>query len=206
MSNGLVLSTRIPVDASRRPIGSIWYPTTNEPYLPAGRNVNGNYLDQIVSTCEFVSYHVNITMTTTPYTAGDVVGGEQTLANAVRFANGSGVLWSVSLDDLEAQGPALALHFFHRNPDGTYTDNAAPNYGAGSANLRNRKITTWFVEEDDWKVVGSGVVSATPLVPQTPFVMTNSETDVILVPIIRSAETYAGTTEGLSLHIQVART
>lgn len=56
------------------------------------------------------------TITTTPYTSGDAVGGIMQIANAARYAGGSGLLESVLLlDRSQAQRAAIDLFFFDRS-------------------------------------------------------------------------------------------
>jgi hypothetical protein len=60
------------------------------------------------------------------YHANDVVGGIQTLANAVRLTGGTGVVQSLVISDLAAQNAILEIYLFSATPGtGVYTDNAA---------------------------------------------------------------------------------
>ena len=79
-------------------------------------------------------FHVFTTPTVTAgaYTAGDVVGGEQTLANAARVSGGGGIISSVGMS---SEGGTIAADdieviFYTSNPASTYTDNAALPTGA----------------------------------------------------------------------------
>ena len=66
------------------------------------------------------------TVTAGGYTALDIVGGVQALANTHRVSGEAVVLQSVVLTDLAKQDQALTLFFFNANPsNGTYTDNIA---------------------------------------------------------------------------------
>lgn len=68
------------------------------------------------------------------YAAGDVIGGIQTIADAVLVAGGKLKLESVHVRDKAGQAPALRLYFFSATPAaGTYTDNAPLVWGAGDA-------------------------------------------------------------------------
>lgn len=66
------------------------------------------------------------TITATPYTANDTVGGKQTIANAYRASGGSSVLQSLVILDNASQGAAFDIIFFNADPTaGIYTDNGA---------------------------------------------------------------------------------
>lgn len=68
---------------------------------------------------------VTPTITTTPYTANDCVGGKITLTNAMRVSGGTAILQSLTVVDLSNQKVQLELFFFDADPvGGTYTDNA----------------------------------------------------------------------------------
>lgn len=60
------------------------------------------------------------------YTAGDAVGGLQTITGAAMPDVGSGILHSVTVGNLAAAAPTLDVIIFSANPTGTtVTDNAA---------------------------------------------------------------------------------
>lgn len=64
--------------------------------------------------------------TSPAYTAGDAVGGKQTLASALRVASGTALLESISITDLGNQKAALEIIIFDSDPAAaTITDNAA---------------------------------------------------------------------------------
>lgn len=70
------------------------------------------------------------TVTAGAYTAGDIIGGEQTLANAARISGGGGILTGVTFiaEDDDADGWAaedIEILIFESDPGGTYTDNNA---------------------------------------------------------------------------------
>lgn len=74
-------------------------------------------------------FHVFTTPTVTAgaYAANDVVGVEQTLANAARVSGGGGIISSVAMS---SEGGTIAADdvevlFFTSDPAGTYTDNGA---------------------------------------------------------------------------------
>jgi nucleotide-binding universal stress UspA family protein len=70
------------------------------------------------------------TITAGGYTAGDLLGGEQTLTNAARWSGGSGILTGISMSAEDDSGDGWGANdveviIFKSNPAGTYADNAA---------------------------------------------------------------------------------
>lgn len=60
------------------------------------------------------------------YTALDIVGAIQTIANATRVSGEATILQSITVTDLAKQNVDLTIFFFNANPaNGTYTDNIA---------------------------------------------------------------------------------
>jgi hypothetical protein len=69
---------------------------------------------------------VTPTINTAAYTAGDAVGGLQTLSGAGRFGVHTGVIHSVVVTDLSDQSADLDIIIFSSNPSGTtVTNNSA---------------------------------------------------------------------------------
>lgn len=69
---------------------------------------------------------VTPTIETGAYTAGDLVGGKQTISNAFRAESGSGLLQTIQVHDIGAEGKNLEIVFFTSNPSGTtFTENSA---------------------------------------------------------------------------------
>jgi hypothetical protein len=65
-------------------------------------------------------------ITSGAYTANDIVGAVQTIANAARSSAKPTILQSITITDLGAQSNAFSIYFFHTTPpNGTYTDNLA---------------------------------------------------------------------------------
>ncbi len=103
--------------------------------LPAGTNLLGKVgIDQTTpGTTNFVTAgglavnkRLTPTVTAGAYAAGQVVGGVQTLTNAVRSGILSGILHGIFVKSKGTSTPALTLYFFDTNPsNGTYTDNVA---------------------------------------------------------------------------------
>jgi len=69
---------------------------------------------------------VTPTVTAGAYTALDIVGAIQTIANATRVSGEATILQSITVTDLNKQNVELTIFFFNANPaNGTYTDNLA---------------------------------------------------------------------------------
>lgn len=89
-------------------------------------------LDVALSTLENVGgYTKNISITPTvsaspAYTAGDAIGGKQTLTSAMRTSGGTAILESITLIDKANQSSALEILIFDSDPSAaTITDNTA---------------------------------------------------------------------------------
>lgn len=71
------------------------------------------------------------TVTASTYTSGFVVGGIMTFANALPAGTFNGVLESITLKfKASVQTGSFAVALFTASPTGTYTDHAAPTFGA----------------------------------------------------------------------------
>lgn len=104
----------------------------------------GGYTDQISPT---------ITVSTSTYAAGDVVGGVLTLVNAVRASGSTAVLQSLFLQDLSNQKPALDIFIYNANPTaGTYTDNGAFPINTTDLAKQIRRIS---IATSDWGTTGT---------------------------------------------------
>lgn len=69
---------------------------------------------------------VTPTISTGAYTAGDAVGGLQTLSGAGRSGIGSGLIQNIAIDDLDSESADIDIVVFTSNPTATtVTDNAA---------------------------------------------------------------------------------
>jgi hypothetical protein len=89
------------------------------------------------------------TVSTSPaYTAGDAVGGKQTLANVYRTSGGTAILESIQILDRANQKAAMEFIFFESDPSSaTITDNSAFVYST-----------------DDLKVLGHVTLAASDYV------------------------------------------
>lgn len=66
------------------------------------------------------------TVSTTPYSSGDVIGSKMTFAGMARDAGGSGLVQMVNIFSKSAQTFACELWLFHTDPAAsTFTDNGA---------------------------------------------------------------------------------
>ncbi len=98
--------------------------------------------------------HVTVTpvISATPdYTAGDAVGGVQTVG-PLGSHNGSGILKTVAITDAANQKPVLTLLLFKALPTGTYTDNGAAAPSAGDRLVFLGKIN---IAATDWETINS---------------------------------------------------
>jgi hypothetical protein len=101
----------------------------------------------------------NPTISTSAYSANNVVGGIQTLAGAVRKPNGFAVLESVSVIDAAAQGAQLSIFFFKALPTGgTYADHGGLTLAAADLPNFLGKVD---IAAANYDPTGSGVKSAT---------------------------------------------
>jgi len=76
--------------------------------------------------CNTTVVSVTPTITAGAYTALDIVGAIQTIANATRVSGEPTILQSITVTDLGKQSVELTIFFFNANPaTGTYTDNIA---------------------------------------------------------------------------------
>jgi hypothetical protein len=90
------------------------------------------------------------------YTAGDAVGGKQTLTGAARDSGGPVVLQSLSVLDLGNQKAALTILFFNADPSAaTITDNAAFVWSTDHAKL----IGKLAIAAADYETIASEAVA-----------------------------------------------
>jgi hypothetical protein len=88
----------------------------------------------------------SITVSLSAYTAGDVVGGEITLTDAMRVTSGSGYLDSVIIHDTDNEKAAFTLLFFDADPAANVADNAAFSWGTGDPAKLLAKVTVATVD------------------------------------------------------------
>lgn len=119
-------------------IGGVHYPRTKVAWgadgvagdvtaanpLPVAQQASEVYLGK--NGGDVLSASVTPTVSTTAYTAGDVIGAKMTLASLARVAAGSGLIQSVLLHSKSAQTGAVDLLLFSADPSAsTFTDNLA---------------------------------------------------------------------------------
>lgn len=139
-----------------------------------------------------VSLYVVPTITAGAYSAGDVVGGEITLTNAMRVSSGTGLLMSISIVDLGNQKAALDLLLFDSNPSNGQADNAAYAWNAADPALLLAHIP---IAASDYTTVGGEAV-CTLLTGGIP-VQANGSMDLYLIVVTAAASTptYTSTTD-----------
>jgi len=93
-----------------------------------------------------------ITVDTAAYAAGDSIGGEITLTDAMRVSGGTGVLSGITLIDRANQKPALEIFLFDSNPAAaTITDQAAFVFSTDDLKV----IAKIVVAAADWTTINS---------------------------------------------------
>lgn len=90
---------------------------------------------------------------TAVYAAGDVVGGEIALTNAMRVTSGTGMLHSLTLVDTGNVKPEFNILLFNSNPGGTYADQSPPTLGTDAAKV----IGEISVATADWTTYDAAV-------------------------------------------------
>lgn len=97
------------------------------------------------------------TVTAGAYHANDVVGGIQTIANAVRVSAGTGIIQSLTISDLAAQKAVFEIYLFSATPGtGTYTNNSAMDLDDTDALLCIGRID---VTEADYKSLADNSIA-----------------------------------------------
>lgn len=80
--------------------------------------------DTVIET-KTKTINVDLTISTSAYASGDIVGGEFTISDALSPGAFSGILQSVVLSDDDAEGANMKLVIFRDNPSSLGADNAA---------------------------------------------------------------------------------
>lgn len=115
--------------------------------LGAGEQVVGAALGKLVSVQPVFAVNTAV------YAAGDVVGGEIALTNAMRVASGTGMLHSLTLVDTGNVKPEFKILLFNSNPGGTYADQSPPTLGTDAAKV----IGEISVATADWTTYDAAV-------------------------------------------------
>lgn len=148
-----LVSGRVPVDGSgvTQPVSASALPLPSGAATSANQTTTNTKLDSVITNTTGLATAANqssantkldtviantgagsVCLTNTPtvtagaYTSGMVVGGKQSLANAVRSSGGSGIIQSVSVSKKTALTAPYDVYFFHTDPtNSTFTDNSA---------------------------------------------------------------------------------
>ena len=92
-------------------------------------------------------------VTVAAYSVGYVLGGVQTITNAMRISNGTGTLASLLVIDQGNKKPAIDILIFSQPPTGTYTDKTAFLLTVYDTTYLLRKIS---IATTDWETFVSG--------------------------------------------------
>lgn len=132
------------------------------------------------------------TISITPaYTAGDVLGGLQTISNAARTSGGSGQVLSICvLDKTQAQRASMDLLFFDRTVT-VAADNAA--VAMSDADMANcLGVVPIYSYNTAWPGTPLNSIS-TNVAVNMPFVLDG--TDLFVVAVVRTTPTYVATSD-----------
>ncbi|KKN00031.1 hypothetical protein LCGC14_1141930 [marine sediment metagenome] len=123
------------------------------------------------------------------YATGELLGGKQTITDAVLFEYGGAVLSSVVIVDLAAQEVALDLIFFDSNPGATtFTENAALTIV--DADL-DRVVAVVSVLASDYVSFADNSVAVKGNIGQVIRSNIDGAEDLYLAVVVRGAPTYA---------------
>ena len=134
---------------------------------------------------------VTPTVTAGAYTALDIVGAIQTIANATRVSGEATILQSITVTDLAKQNVELTIFFFNANPaNGTYTDNLALTIHDTDMAMCVGKVK---VSASDYS---SAAASSVATVSNLALLLTPAATSLIAIAQASSgAPTYASTSD-----------
>jgi len=131
-----------------------------------------------------------VTISTSAYTAGDVLGGKITLTNAMRKINGSGVLQSITIFDTDNEKAAMDIILF--SADLTVpADNAA--WAWTSADF-GKVLGVVSIASTDYKTIGSEAIATISGIG-LPVVATGSVAHLYAVAVLSGSPTYGATTD-----------
>lgn len=125
-------------------------------------------------------------ITTVQYTAGDALGGKQSLAEAVAKGQFTGVIDSITITDLAKQSLAIDVFFFDRDFTPT-TDNAA--FDPADADLPNCIGVVSIVAGDYAACADSSVACKRDI--NLPFKLDADGTTLYAQAVTRGTPTYA---------------
>jgi len=136
---------------------------------------------------------VQPTISTSAYTANDQIGGLQTLTSILRVNAGSGVLQSIQITDKSKNSSALTIFFFDESPTVASSDNAALDIS--DAEMDDKCLGFVNIETSDWSTINSGNSICSKDNIGKVLKTGASSTSLYAVVAIRSASTYASTSD-----------
>lgn len=158
----------------------------NARVIPASTEV---HLGQVGGTTTNII--VTPTITAGAYSAGNCVGGLQTLTSAMRVSGGSGAWAKLNITDHANQKAAMTVLVFKSSPAGTFTDHAAfPTMTAADNQLVAATVT---IATSDWTTVG-GSAYCTKVVGPMPVSATGSA-NLFAAVNTSGTPTYAATSD-----------
>lgn len=136
---------------------------------------------------------VTPTISTSIYAALDIVGGTQTITDAMRVSGGSGVLQTITIaDDANQKTPFDILIFDSAPSGGTYADQGALAHAAGDI---DKLLGVVSVTAADYKTVVATSLAVATVTAALP-VKASGSANLYAIPIISSGTpTYAATSD-----------
>lgn len=134
---------------------------------------------------------INPTVSTSPaYTAGDAVGGKETLTSAVRVSGGYVELDSIEVIDRSNQKPALTILFFDSDPSAaTITDNAAFVFSTDISKL----VAQVLIAQADYTTTNSIGVACIGAIKKV--IKASGSANLFAAVVTTGTPTFAGTTD-----------
>jgi hypothetical protein len=129
-------------------------PTAPMPVTGTFALASEGHVGEVGGNCAMVT--PTITVSTTTYAIGDVVGGKITFTDAMRIVSGSGVLQDLFLFCRDGELLTGTLLVFNADPTASIADNAAWAWTAGDDTKCIAKIK---VVAGDWDVYGSDSIA-----------------------------------------------
>lgn len=129
----------------------------------------------------------------TPYSSGDVIGGANTLTNAVHKTPGTGIIQSIVVLDKANQKSALDILFFDTTPANSFgADNAA--YALNDADL-GYCLGRYSVAAADYVSSSTNSAEATIRSVGLPIKAATGARDIYMVVVSRGTPTYGSATD-----------
>jgi hypothetical protein len=132
-----------------------------------------------------------ITISTSPYAAGDVIGGKLTLTNAMRVSSGTGWLNSISIVDTDNEKAEITFLFF--NADFTSpADNAAWSWNSADFGKVLGHVVMGGTDAPYLTIGGEAVCTRTGI---GLALAANGTANIYTVGVLTAAPTYGATTD-----------